>query len=49
MFGGVFDTVASGMVTQAISFLGEIDTIIAVVFGIAAIGMLATVVRRFVD
>jgi len=48
-----FDTaagaIASGMISTAVDLLGDFQVLVGVVFGIAALGMLFLVVRRFID
>lgn len=50
-FAGDFATqgsaIASGMLTQAQSLLGDFTPVISAVFGVAVLGLLISVVRRF--
>lgn len=48
-FSTVFSGMASNMVTNASSFLGDIMPVVAVFFGVAVVGFLVSLLARFVN
>lgn len=47
-FGTFFTALAGDMVSNAVLFLGEIEPVFAVLFGVAVVGFLVSLVARFV-